>query len=141
AGTHLADAGAEAAGQADVQTLKVSHGHLDLDRVRELDAPLASVTRALDAAGRSAGRADSTWLLPAVANRLDTFSNQAHPAQHDVANASAAVANLPDILGGAGERNYFVVFATPSESRDLGGFMGAYGILTADDGKITLSKT
>ena len=104
-------------------------------------APLASVTSALDTAGRASSRAASPWLLPPVAHELDEFTTAVNDATFDAATASQAVAVLPDVLGGNGERQYFVVFATPSEARDLGGFMGAYGVLTAKDGKLSLSKT
>ncbi len=104
-------------------------------------APLASVTRALDSANVVSARAASPWLLAPVAHQLDVFTTTVDDATFDAGTASEAIAVLPDVLGGNGPREYFVVFATPVEARDLGGFMGAYGVLSANDGKLTLSKT
>jgi hypothetical protein len=104
-------------------------------------APLAAVTKALDSAGNAASRAASPWLISPVANKLQVFDQAVDDATFDAGTASEAIAVLPDLLGGNGPRQYFVVFATPSESRDLGGFMGAYGVLSADNGKLSLSKT
>ncbi|HEX2383483.1 MAG TPA: DUF4012 domain-containing protein [Acidimicrobiales bacterium] len=141
AGADVAEAGSVAARSADVQSLRVRDGRLDLDRVRAMADPLASVTSALDTAGDASSRAASPWLLPVVAHQLDQFTEAVDDATFDAGTASEAVAVLPDLLGGNGDRQYFVVFATPSEARDLGGFMGAYGLLTAKDGKLSLSKT
>jgi hypothetical protein len=140
-GADLTRAAAEAARSADVQSLRVRNGRLDLDRVRAMADPLARVTRALDDANRSGSRAASPWLIPPVAHQLDDFTTAVDNASFDAATASEAVAVLPDLLGGNGTRQYFVIFATPSEARDLGGFMGAYGVLTAKNGKLTLSTT
>jgi hypothetical protein len=141
AGTNLTEAASVAARSADVQSLRVHDGQLDLDRVRAMATPLETVTKALDSAGSAASRASSPWLIPPVANKLNVFDQAVSDATFDAGTASQAIAVLPDLLGGNGPRQYFVVFATPSESRDLGGFMGAYGVLTATNGKLSLSKT
>ena len=141
AGSNLTEAASVAARSADVQSLRVRNGRLDLDRVRAMAAPLAAVTKALDSAGTAASHAASPWLISPVANKLQVFDQAVDDATFDAGTASEAIAVLPDLLGGNGPRQYFVVFATPSESRDLGGFMGAYGILSANNGKLSLSKT
>ena len=40
------------------------------------------------------------------------------------------------MLGGDGPRTYFVAFTTPAEARGLGGFMGTWAELRADDGRL-----
>jgi hypothetical protein len=140
-GADLAQAASVAARSADVQSLRVRSGKLDLDRVRAMAGPLAAVTKALDNANGVSARAASPWLLAPVAHQLDVFTTTVDDATFDAGTASEAIAVLPDLLGGNGPRDYFVVFATPSEARDLGGFMGAYGVLSANDGKLTLSRT
>jgi len=42
------------------------------------------------------------------------------------------------MLGGEGPRNYFLAFQTNAEARGTGGLVGAYGILTANQGKVAL---
>ena len=51
-----------------------------------------------------------------------------------------AIDLAPDMLGAGEPRTYLVLFTTPSESRGLGGFIGSYGELTVDDGRLTLSN-
>ena len=141
AGTDLANAAAIASRSADLQSLRVHDGRLDLARVEAMQGPVASVSDALDRAHAAAASAQSPWLLSPVASRLDDFSHSVDKAADDAQTAAQAVAVLPDLLGAHGPRQYFVVFATPSETRDLGGFMGAYGILTANNGKVSLKQT
>ncbi len=141
AGANVSAAAADAAWRADIQGLIVHDGQLDLRRVTDMTAPLASLVDALDRAGVAAARAESPWLLPPLAQRLDDFTRSVHDATADANTAAEAVGVLPALLGGDGERRYFVAFATPAESRELGGFTGAFGLLTARDGRLTLSQT
>jgi len=141
AGADLADAASTSARSARVQDLRVRGGRLDLDRVRSMAAPLAAVQTALSRARDAVPEAESEWLLPPVASRLAEFERSVDDAAEEAATASDAVAVLPGLLGGEGTRSYFVAFGTPAETRELGGFMGAYAILTAEDGDLTLAGT
>ncbi|WP_326829767.1 DUF4012 domain-containing protein [Streptosporangium sp. NBC_01810] len=57
-----------------------------------------------------------------------------------VAAAAAAAALLPPMLGGDGPRRYFLAFQTNAEARGTGGLVGAYGILRADRGRMTVER-
>ena len=50
-----------------------------------------------------------------------------------------AVQVAPAMLGADGERRYFIAFTTPAETRGLGGFMGNWAELTANDGRLALA--
>ena len=45
---------------------------------------------------------------------------------------------LPAILGAEGKRNYLVIACTSAEMRSSVGFAGSFGIMTVDNGKISL---
>ncbi|MEQ1788352.1 MAG: DUF4012 domain-containing protein, partial [Acidimicrobiales bacterium] len=140
-GADLAAAAATSARSAPIDDLQVVDGRLDLDLVRSMAEPLAEVRAALDRADGGVGVADSDWLIPPVADQVDELERAIASAAEDAATAAEAVAVLPDILGGSGPRSYFVAFGTPAETRELGGFMGAYALLGADDGELTLAGT
>lgn len=140
-GAGLARAAAAAARAAQVDDLEVVDGRLDLDQVRSMAAPLASVRSAIAEADTALAEVDTDWLLPPVAERLDDFKRTLDAAAGEAESASEAVALLPDLLGGNGPRRYFVAFGTPAETRELGGFMGAYATLLADDGELSLVAT
>lgn len=44
---------------------------------------------------------------------------------------------LPEILGGGDSKTYFVLFENNMELRPTGGFIGSYGLLTFDKGRLT----
>jgi hypothetical protein len=140
-GADASAAAAVAAARADVQRLVMRRGRLDLNHVAAMAEPLASVDVALHRAERTAAMVDSPWLLSPLARRLDRFAASIRSATNDAQTASEAVTVVPRLLGGQGERLYFIAFATPAESRDLGGFTGAYGLLRAKAGKLTLVRT
>nr|WP_133999166.1 DUF4012 domain-containing protein [Streptomyces sp. 846.5] len=55
-----------------------------------------------------------------------------------VAKVRTAVGLLVPALGASGPRSYFLAFQTNAEARGTGGLVGAYGVLTADHGRITV---
>ncbi|MFZ6004053.1 MAG: DUF4012 domain-containing protein [Actinomycetota bacterium] len=140
-GTDLTDAAATAARSARVDDLQVTDGKVDLAHVRSMAAPLASVRTAIDGAEEALSAVESRWLLPPVAGRLGALQRTVASAADEAESAAQAVAVLPDLLGGEGPRRYFVAFGTPAETRELGGFMGAYATLVADDGELSLEVT
>ena len=52
--------------------------------------------------------------------------------------ARSAVPLLVPALGGSGPRSYFLAFQTNAEARGTGGLVGAFGVVTADRGRITV---
>ncbi len=139
-GSHLAADTATSTRATQVEDLRVTDGRVDLDRVRAMSEPLAAIQGSLARTSDGTRRAESPWLLAPVASRLASFQRSIDRATEDAQTAAAAVEVIPDLLGEDGPRRYFVAFATPAETRDLGGFMGAYALLVVDDGDIKLQK-
>lgn len=129
----------------------------DLADTAELLAPsrLLAAPDRLDLAALAAARPP----LDRAAARLDALSADLHApglvpavvgAAHDeldtdlarlraaVRTAADATRLLPAALGADGPRRYFVGFQTNAESRGTGGLVGAYGILLADRGRLSM---
>jgi hypothetical protein len=68
-----------------------------------------------------------------LTRRVDRASEQADLA-------ARAVATAPALLGADRPRRFLLAVYTPVESRGGGGFMGNFGELTADHGRVTLSR-
>lgn len=66
----------------------------------------------------------------AMAERIDTYG----PLLDSYVSVSA---RLPAILGWDGPRRYLVLTQNPAELRPTGGFIGSYGIVTFDRGRLT----
>jgi len=56
-----------------------------------------------------------------------------------VSRAAEAMAVIPDFAGARGPRRYLFLAQNPAEMRGTGGFIGAYSVLTMEDGRFSFS--
>lgn len=94
--------------------------------VRGNGARLAEVDRRLVVRSVSAAHDELTTELALLERVLDV-------------GAGAARLLVP-MLGDGGPRHYFVAFQANAEARGTGGLVGAYGVLTADAGRLHFSR-
>ncbi|WP_424537000.1 DUF4012 domain-containing protein [Sphaerisporangium viridialbum] len=57
-----------------------------------------------------------------------------------IGGAATAATVIPPMLGNDGPRRYFLAFQTNAESRGTGGLVGAFGVLSADHGRIAVKR-
>jgi hypothetical protein len=141
AGTDLATTAAESAHSAPLDELEFRDGVLDLEQVAQFVDPVDQAAAALQAADEVVAQVDSPWLLAPLADRVDQFADEVGEARPQAELAQAGVAVAPGLFGGDEPRQYFLAFTTPAELRGLDGFMGNYGILTAEDGDLELARS
>jgi hypothetical protein len=141
AGGDVASSAAATASTAPYQDLKSEGGQIDLAVVASMQAPLDRSIEVLHAAQGRTAAIDSPWLVPPIADAIDDLDAELVDAIPDAELASQGLAVAPALLGGDGARTYLVLFTTPSETRFLGGFSGAYGLLTADGGTLDLIES
>jgi hypothetical protein len=111
-------------------------GRIPVETLRDLASPLA---RARDLLHRAVGIMDGapTTLLPGpVASARSGFEEELEAADRAVTAAAAMAEHLPAFLGADGARRYFLGAQNPAELRGTGGFVGAYSILTARNGRL-----
>jgi hypothetical protein len=138
--TTVAHIASQASRLADVEQLRVDAGRLDLDRVARLEPHLALLTETLTEADTRLAAVSTPWLLGPLADRLDQLRQEVAAARPEAEVALVGARTVPALFGGEGPRRYFIIFATPSEARELGGLMGNWGVLEAVDGKVALSR-
>lgn len=138
-GARVSERAAVTARQVDYEGLKYQDGKIDLDRVRAAREPLARTADDLAAATAALDAVRSPWLVAPVAAKIDEFDRELRKVQPAAATAASAAREAPAVLGGDGPRRYFVAFTTPAEERGLGGFMGSWAILTADNGEVEMT--
>jgi hypothetical protein len=147
----LTDAGATAAGAmgglvqavldlpGGVGALAPADGRIPIDFIRLLHGPAADATgRVEDARARLPGA--TALHLPVVRRALAGADVELGRAAAGLHVAAALTDALPDLLGETGSRRYFLVAQNPAELRGTGGFMGAYTILTAQDGRLDFGE-
>ena len=140
-GQAISDVAIEAATTAPYQDLRAEGGRVDVELVRTMQGPVADVADVLAQAEQDLRDARSPWLLPPVADQLDEVIEEVADTVPDAALAAEALEVVPALFGGDGDRRYLVAFATPAETRFLGGFLGGYGMLTAVDGQVDLERS
>lgn len=141
AGADLAASAARATGDAPLDDLRFEDGVLDLQRVAEFAEPLDRAEAALLQAQDVVEAVDSGWLVPPLADRVDQFADEVDEALPQAETARHGVEVAPGLFGQDGLRRYFVAFVTPAEQRAMGGFMGNFGVLTADHGDVELARS
>lgn len=141
AGVALSSAAETASTTARYQDLKAEGGRLDLAVVRSMQEPLRNSAAALHDARSMLSQARSPWLLEPIDNRITSYMAKVDDVVPDVELAVETLEILPGLFGGATERNYLILFTTPAESRFSGGFVGAYAILNASNGHVSLTKS
>jgi hypothetical protein len=140
-GVNLATSAHDAILAAPYEQIRLSGDGIDLDQVTSMQAPVADLTAQVQAVQSSLASIDQTWLVTPVSSRLDRFAEQVDDIEPQLVTAQNALSMLPSLLGGTSTRTYLVAFTTESESRFLGGFVGSYALLTADNGRLTLERT
>ena len=140
-GRAIARSGSVASSKADYRQLRYQKGQVDVNRLRQLQAPLDDAAATLAQAHTTFEQVRSPWLVGPVAAALNQVSDEVERTAPQADLAAAGVRVAPGLLGGDGPRHYFVAFTTPAEERGLGGFMGNWAELTAENGKLTLSRS
>ena len=84
-----------------------------------------------------ASRTDATPIpRGARARRRRQDLRATRAADREAQHAAVAARIAPAIFGGEGDRTYLLVVQNNAESRATGGFIGSYGLITAQDGKL-----
>jgi hypothetical protein len=129
-----------AAGQADLEQLRVAGGAVDIQKMVALRTELDATDRAIADAKQALARARSPWLVPQLTARLDSLNSQITKAEASSTQVNDILNVVPPMLGEKGSRRYLLLLPTPAETRGSGGVFGNWGELNADNGRLTLSQ-
>jgi hypothetical protein len=139
-GQAVTSAAAQVAAHTGMGHLAFSDGRFNLAAIRQLAAPIRRIVRTMTVAQSRLEAVRSPWLVAPIGDRLTSLDARLTRVQVTAGLVSQLVQVIPGILGGDGVRHYFIAFMTPSESRGLDGFIGAYGEVRADDGRLSLVR-
>ncbi len=115
-------------------------GRIDIAAVEEVAPLVGRADRNLNAAAGRLRAIDRDSLSHWVKPSYEEFSSVIATASTSLAAANRAVQVLPTMLGKDRPRRYLLMFENNAEIRATGGLPGAYGLVTADRGKITLTE-
>ena len=140
-GGNLASAASQAASTADWGELSAASGDVDVVRMQAMQQPVAESSAAIAEALATVADVRSPWLLGPVNDELDRFEDKLADASDEASLAAEGLRVAPGMLGADGPRRYLVTFATPGESRNAGGFAGAFAVVEADGGTLRVTRT
>lgn len=138
--TSLARSAKAAIGTADVERLRVQDGRVDLALVDELAGAITEVNQDLLRTQQKLRGVERDWLVPPLLDAIDDIRVELAATLDESLLAAQALEVVPGLLGAGGTQRYFVSFGQPAESREFGGFVGAYAIVTATEGTIELEE-
>jgi hypothetical protein len=118
----------------------VSSGRVDLPLLAQLRTQVDVAARAGDRA-RALLATDDRFLLGVVRTNVAKARTSVNALDDALRAADTALELAPGMLGQDGPRQYFVAVQNNAEARATGGLIGAFALVTADRGKITLVRT
>lgn|GEM_PF-185471 len=124
----------------DLQALMPKDGAFD---VKNLTALADDVTRADETVKRiqhDLGALDRSALIPQVASGVTKLDDELAKVGPVLTPAHNALTILSKALGSDGPQHYLLIFQNNAESRGTGGNPAAIALLTAENGKITLTQ-
>ena len=131
----------EAAAILDVDTIKNADGKVDLTRLPPASQALAGAQASLEQAAATLATVPTTGVASEVSEGTAELSAKVDEALAISTTASTLLGVVPTMLGANGPQTYFVAFQSPVEIRGTGGFLGTYGLLTADQGELVRKDT
>lgn len=115
-------------------------GAINLAAITDMQA---AVTQAADAVEKAAADLDSIdreSLIPQVEGALAQLTGAVDEMQPLLGPAKDIIGILPTALGAEAPRNYLMVFQNNAESRGTGGNPAAIVLITADQGRISITQ-
>ncbi|MEZ5310654.1 MAG: DUF4012 domain-containing protein [Microthrixaceae bacterium] len=128
------------AGSVDYNRLQLDGGGIDLATLSSFEGPVSRAEAVLKGVDRQIATLDSPWILGPLRSKLDQFASETARVRSGAETAAIAVRKLPAILGGSGERRYLMLLGNPAEARDIGGHLGTFAEITANNGTLKVVR-
>jgi hypothetical protein len=111
-----------------------------MDALRSTRASLAPAVAAISQASDQVARLRGRLLLPPLARARDDLAIRLPRIEERAMSADDGLSSLIAFAGGSGPKRYLFLSQNPDEVRPTGGFIGTYGVLTAEGGKLALER-
>ncbi|SFB87839.1 Protein of unknown function [Nocardioides terrae] len=124
----------------DLDALLPAKGGIDLATVQHLQKPVADGHAALARADEQLSAENPSGFVESLRLKYRDLHRQVRDAADALDVADKAMRVLPTMLGAEGERHYLLVMQNNAEIRATGGLPGAVSLVTAKNGKLTMTK-
>ncbi|WP_417508024.1 DUF4012 domain-containing protein [Microbacterium sp.] len=124
----------------NIKALTPVDGAVNLEAITEMQAAVTQAAETVDKAATELETIDQNALIPQVADALVKLTGAVDELQPMLGPAKDIIGVLPTALGADGPRNYLMMFQNNAESRGTGGNPAALVLLTADQGRISITQ-
>jgi hypothetical protein len=128
------------AGSLRPEALRPSGNRIALQPLQDAAPELRSSLTRVRQVRNSVDAIATAGLVPQVASVVSRLQRNVDELASTTQSAERAARLIPPMLGADAPRRYFLAFQSNAEARGTGGLLGAYGILEADDGVLTLRQ-
>jgi len=111
-----------------------------IDALRKTQASLGPAVAAVGKASDDVSDLKGSLLLGPLARARDDLVTRLPRLKARATSAGDGLAALMTFAGDSGPRRYLFLSQNPDEVRPTGGFIGTYGVLTADKGQLKLER-
>jgi hypothetical protein len=123
-----------------VDQLKPVNGRINLEALAAMTGTVESARASVGRSRARLGKLNKGALLGPVQAGIGRLDDALGKADGLLAGVDNAVRLLPNALGAHGPRNYLMLFQNNAESRGTGGNPAAIVLLTAQNGKISITQ-
>jgi len=124
----------------NVKVFTPAGGRFDLDAMTKLAPSVTTASKVLSSSKRDIDAIDVDQLLSPLRGPLRTFQEQIDDAESLAGTGATAARLLPTMLGIDGPQRYLLLFQNNAEIRSTGGLPGAFAIVKADHGKLSIER-
>lgn len=123
-----------------VEDLKPVNGRVNLEALAAMSGTVESARASINRSSTQLRKLNRGALLGPLEAGIGRLDQALTKADGLLAGVDNAVRLLPDALGAHGPRNYLMLFQNNAESRGTGGNPAAIVLLTAQNGKISITQ-
>jgi hypothetical protein len=121
--------------------LQRTHGRINVQALNDVAGALPRISAAVSRADTAVALLDTSALQPQLADGVKALHTELGAVRDPLANAVPGMQVLPSMLGYDRPKTWLVLLEQDAEARGTGGLVGAFAVVTADHGKITLDST
>ncbi|WP_404435834.1 DUF4012 domain-containing protein [Microbacterium aerolatum] len=115
-------------------------GAINIAAITDMQSLVERAAATVDKAAGDLGTIDRDALIPQVEGALTKLTGAIEDLQPLLGPAKEIISVLPAALGADGPRNYLTIFQNNAESRGTGGNPASIVMITADQGRISITE-
>ena len=124
----------------DLKALLPKDGGIDIKTLSSLAGDIETASTRMELVQKNLKSIDRSALVPQVADGVAKLDNAIAKIEPVLTPVHNALTILPKALGAEGPQHYLLIFQNNAEARGTGGNPAAIAMLTAENGKISLTQ-